>query len=601
MGLQQHILTSLYMFHHTVLSSLGLHAEIVSIYLLFIPILLSHLLQTVFSVRSLRRKTLHSHRLVQHLHCYIPNQNLYRHIKRRRERKRKFIKPSQLYHLTARGRSDLWFQWQKQTILKAIRNTRISDGNFWDKISSASNNALLLKFLYVVRMVLYATVSKKITSSESPNDWRSTTSTIFLGGIVLCSMVAILESKPVGAVKMSPQLKAYRKNAQRRQKRTMESAEETVKRRSSQRERAQDNKETNNRKRKTTQAESTLNQNEKRRTSNRIWMQQQRDKARRRKNFSDRVKRLMYHAARAIQVTNTDVTGKTNREHQSHVCIVCDCFLMGSYPDGVPSLSVEEIRQHRDRLSIHSYETFYNITLKDSLVREYTVPGLEGMMLSTRSRKVARGRYATCKECKRSMKKEHTNKKTPPKFSVANGNAIGTFPTCIPCCSPGKVGEHRTINEDDLNPVLKAFMSPVRPFGYVFQHHGGKQKCISGHYQFFETDQNCVTGALNYVDKNIANNVFVMICGATTPRQNESIKAKTSVDIDLYKDIRTWFVKNSSCRAFRDEPLPNNTEELKPTIIRDSTSSGLEEEVDPNLENTFGGVTYAFSSAQNPL
>ena len=104
MGLQQYILTSLYMFHHTVLSSLGLHAEIVSIYLLFIPILLSHLLQPVFSVRSLHRKTLDGCRPNQHLHCHIPNQNLYRHIGRRRQRRNTFNKPSKLYHLTTRGR-----------------------------------------------------------------------------------------------------------------------------------------------------------------------------------------------------------------------------------------------------------------------------------------------------------------------------------------------------------------------------------------------------------------------------------------------------------------------------------------------------------------
>ena len=110
-----------------------------------------------------------------------------------------------------------------------------------------------------------------------------------------------------------------------------------------------------------------------------------------------------------------------------------------------------------------------------------------------------------------------------------------------------------------------------------------------------------MTEALNYMDKNIANNVFVMICGATTPRQNETIKAKTSVDIELYKDIRTWFVKNSSCRAFKDEPMPSNVEELQPSIIRKDKDSGEDEEVDPNLENTFGGITYAFSSAQNPI
>eukprot|EP00956_Cyclotella_meneghiniana_P042090 scaffold248352_cov76-Cyclotella_meneghiniana.AAC.1 len=56
--------------------------------------------------------------------------------------------------------------------------------------------------------------------------------------------------------------------------------------------------------------------------------------------------------------------------------------------------------------------------------------------------------------------------------------------------------------------------------------------------------------------------------------------------------------KNSSCRAFKDEPLLSN---ITPTIIRDSTDAGNEEELDPELENTFGDVTYAFSSAQDPI
>ena len=56
------------------------------------------------------------------------------------------------------------------------------------------------------------------------------------------------------------------------------------------------------------------------------------------------------------------------------------------------------------------------------------------------------------------MKKEHINKKSPPKFSIANGNVIGTFPTHIPCCMPGKKRQHRTIAEEDLNPVLKALL-----------------------------------------------------------------------------------------------------------------------------------------------
>eukprot|EP00956_Cyclotella_meneghiniana_P035720 scaffold117604_cov30-Cyclotella_meneghiniana.AAC.1 len=74
---------------------------------------------------------------------------------------------------------------------------------------------------------------------------------------------------------------------------------------------------------------------------------------------------------------------------------------MGAYPNGVPSMTAEEVRRHRERLSVQSYEAYYDISLRDSLKREYTVSGFEGMLLSPRSRKVARGRYAVCNDCKR--------------------------------------------------------------------------------------------------------------------------------------------------------------------------------------------------------
>jgi hypothetical protein len=68
----------------------------------------------------------------------------------------------------------------------------------------------------------------------------------------------------------------------------------------------------------------------------------------------------------------------------------------------------------------------------------------------------------------------------------------------------------------DVNEVMKALVAPVRPFGYVFQHFGGSQKCIQGHFQFFETYQNFVTGTMNYLNDQNVNNIFVMICGTTT-------------------------------------------------------------------------------------
>eukprot|EP00956_Cyclotella_meneghiniana_P027789 scaffold63257_cov24-Cyclotella_meneghiniana.AAC.1 len=199
-----------------------------------------------------------------------------------------------------------------------------------------------------------------------------------------------MESKPVGAVKMSPQQRAYKRNQQKRQKRKIESPQEQTERRALQRERADANKEANNNRRRTNRSEESPEQRECRRTSDRIEKQQQREKSRRRKNFSAHVKLLISNAARAIQVTNVDQTCTTNREHRSQVCLVCDCFLMGAYPNGVPSMSIENIKQHRQRLSVQSYEEYYGITLKEALKKEYTVPGFEGILLSTRSRKISK-------------------------------------------------------------------------------------------------------------------------------------------------------------------------------------------------------------------
>eukprot|EP00956_Cyclotella_meneghiniana_P012312 scaffold17501_cov132-Cyclotella_meneghiniana.AAC.1 len=203
-----------------------------------------------------------------------------------------------------------------------------------------------------------------------------------------------MESKPVEAAKMSPQLRAHKRNQQKRQKRKLESPQEQTERRALDRERKEDNKDANNKKRRINRSVETPEQSERRRTSDRIEKQQQREKSGRRKNFSDHVKLLVRNAAKAIQVTNVDQTCTTNREHRSQVCLICDCFLMEAYPNGVPSMSIENIKQHRQRLSVQSYEEYYGITLKESLKKEYTVPGFEGMLLSTRSRKVSRGKYA---------------------------------------------------------------------------------------------------------------------------------------------------------------------------------------------------------------
>ena len=92
----------------------------------------------------------------------------------------------------------------------------------------------------------------------------------------------------------------------------------------------------------------------------------------------------MMDAAKALQVTNLNGDSMDDRIHKSHVCLVCDCFVQGAHPKGVPTMKASDIKQHSHRLSIESYEEFHQVELKDELKKEYTVPGFDGLLLSKR-------------------------------------------------------------------------------------------------------------------------------------------------------------------------------------------------------------------------
>ncbi len=73
---------------------------------------------------------------------------------------------------------------------------------------------------------------------------------------------------------------------------------------------------------------------------------------------------------------------------------------------------------------------------------------------------------------------------------------------------------------------------------------------------------------VQWIDEHNVNNIFVMICGKTTPKQKEAIMAKTAVDIQLFRDLCMWFVYTSVCQEFKDDPTPNDVQALMPTPIQ---------------------------------
>ncbi len=112
-------------------------------------------------------------------------------------------------------------------------------------------------------------------------------------------------------------------------------------------------------------------------------------------------------------------------QHRATVCIICDCFIIGT--ETIHKLTKEDIGANSERLGVKSYEEFYQTTLKVEVKKQYQVQGLQDMLLSPRLRKYPNG-YATCSVCYTGMQPHMASKKTPPKFAIANGFVIGSFP-----------------------------------------------------------------------------------------------------------------------------------------------------------------------------
>ena len=68
--------------------------------------------------------------------------------------------------------------------------------------------------------------------------------------------------------------------------------------------------------------------------------------------------------------------------HQALVCITCDQFIIGI--ETIHEITKKRILNNKHRLSVEKYELFHG-ELNPIVVGQYTVDGLEGMLLSPRS------------------------------------------------------------------------------------------------------------------------------------------------------------------------------------------------------------------------
>ncbi len=98
----------------------------------------------------------------------------------------------------------------------------------------------------------------------------------------------------------------------------------------------------------------------------------------------------------------------------------------------------------------------------------------------------------------------------------------------------------RKVEDDELTDTLKAMVAPLRPYGCVFAYLGGAQKSLRGNYQFFEMDQNTLSGVINQLNQAIiGEHVYCVLCGRMTPDQKQIVCKRSRVDTQLYIDILT--------------------------------------------------------------
>ncbi len=124
------------------------------------------------------------------------------------------------------------------------------------------------------------------------------------------------------------------------------------------------------------------------------------------------------HAVNGIQVKTTksvtearrinqrtavgeDEEGGGTGAHRAHVCVICNRFIIGT--EKLCELTKEGIEKHRGRISVESFETYYGISLKPDLIKQYQIYNMPGLLLSPRYQR-RNNTFDSCKNCANGMR-----------------------------------------------------------------------------------------------------------------------------------------------------------------------------------------------------
>jgi len=302
-------------------------------------------------------------------------------------------------------------------------------------------------------------------------------------------------------------------------------------------------------------------------------------------------------------ICRTAIGGDINK-HQANVCVTCDRIIqLGA--EVLKQISEHQIKEFTDQLSVDSYNEFHG-ELHPEVVKQYQVEGLEGLLLSPRSRRTELENgdvvYEVCSQCYNGMKSGDEERECPTRHAISNGFAIGSIPTKFVVEINGKE-ETFKVGDEMITALISAAIAPVRPHAWIFSYTGGQSKKIRGNYQFFEADLSRMGGVFSYLNEVHCDQILCVLSGAMTPKQKDIARQQAEIDTKLFLGLLTWFVKHSGHPGFKNVPVPSECP--RPIIIEDPASEHNTDEPSPGekgqkREETFEEGTCYFPTAGDP-
>ena len=253
------------------------------------------------------------------------------------------------------------------------------------------------------------------------------------------------------------------------------------------------------------------------------------------------------------------------------VCIVCDRLLKRQHKTRIKAAefsSVKDVLVTKESSEVpQEIKDCYRPSFPDNAALESAV---EDVLLSPRSvalRSTRTGRpdsFLICKECKADL-----GEGKMPKWAIANGYFFGTPPLCL----------------TELTDVERAFITPVKAFGYIYVWTGGPNQKLKGTLAYYKRQISSIARTACQLDVLglTEDGIRVVLMGKMTKKQKQRAKEKTQIRPDKIFEAVTWLVQHN--REWKDVDLEDLKRKLRePVVITDDQSTEVDGYPQSNLE-----------------